>query len=420
MNTIELGFGKTKLSFQYPSERFGVLKTGSEKDGLTDAVLGEVFDSPIASDVIEERIEPGETVLIAVPDATRSVGAGQVVNLLVRRLIANGTMPYEISIILSTGLHRKVTAKEKERILTPFIVQRVKVLDHDPTDLMGFVRLGETENGIPVELNRNAVEADHLILVGGINFHYFAGFTGGRKLVCPGLASRKTVIETHSLAFANGNRSKGVGLGQIYGNPVHEAFVEAASKVNPTFSFNTFTNEKGEVTDLFCGDWKDSHLEACERFLESNSVGIESRRSLVIVSAGGFPHDINLIQAHKALETASYACSEGGTIILIAECAEGAGSREFQRFLKIGDKDSIAEIIAEKYAVGGQTAWSLLDKAERFELKFVSKVDFGELSGIDVEQFSSIDAAVESTRNRSDEGFIMPLGAKILPSLVAD
>ena len=330
MHKIELGFGKTKLDFQYRSERFSVLETASEKEGLSDSALGDLFDSPIGTSSLEDKIEPGETVLIAVPDATRKVGAGQIVNLLVRRLIANGTMPYEISIILSTGFHRKVTSKEKEEILTPFIVQRVKVIDHDPTDLMGFVRLAETENGIPIELNRNAVEADHMILVGGINFHYFAGFTGGRKLVCPGLASRKTVIGTHSLAFADENRAEGVGLGKLQGNPVHEAFVEVTETIDPSFAFNTITNQRGEVTDLFCGDWKESHLSACDYYLETNSVEIESKRRLVIVSAGGFPHDINLIQAHKALETASQACSEGGIIVLVAECSEGAGSREFQ------------------------------------------------------------------------------------------
>ena len=250
---------------------------------LSDKELGDAFDLPIGSETIEHLISPGESVLIVVPDATREVGAGQVTNLLVRRLIANGTMPYDISVIIATGLHRKVTREEKESILTPFIVQRLKVFDHDPTDLMGFVRVGETSQGIPVELNRTAVEADHVILIGGINFHYFAGFTGGRKLVCPGIASKRTVKSTHSLAFDSIRkaRAEGVGTGELAGNPVHEAFVEAASFVSPAFAFNTFTDEAGKITKVFSGDWKQSHEKACEEYRQERAVSLESKRPLV-------------------------------------------------------------------------------------------------------------------------------------------
>src|SRR4029079_4819086 len=129
----------------------------------------------------------------------------------------------------ATGIHRRVTENEKSSILTPFIAQRIKTLDHDLSDLMQIVRLGETSGGIPVELNRALTEHDHVVLVGGVSFHYFAGFTGGRKLVCPGLASSKTVSATHKLAFdcEKENRRDGVGPGLLDGNAVHEAFMEA-------------------------------------------------------------------------------------------------------------------------------------------------------------------------------------------------
>lgn len=415
MAIVSFGYGKSALEFEFEPERFELIGGSSENEALSDIQIGEAFDKPIGSKKLEEIVEPGDSVVIAVPDATRQVGAGQIVNLLVRRLIANGTMPYDISIALATGLHRKVTEKEKEEILTAFIVQRVKVIDHDPTNLMGFVRLGETSAGVPVEINRLAAETDHLILVGGINFHYFAGFTGGRKLVCPGLASRKTVIGTHQLAFdtATRSRAEGVGLGKLFGNPVHSAFVEAASLLKPSFAFNTFTTPNGDVSNLICGEWIESHEAACKSYLQAKTAKIDEKRSLVIVGAGGFPHDINLIQSHKALETASHACEEGGTIVLIAECSEGAGSREFEKFFSIGDREEIGVQISVKYAVGGQTAWSLFEKAERFDIRLVTSFDHEAFRKTSIRTFPTLERALADIPAK--KGFILPYGAKFLP-----
>src|SRR5690348_13011547 len=182
MSLINLKYGKSQIPFEYDDSRFEILGGDEERAALSDVELGRLLDNPIDSKPIEEIVNPGETVLLVVPDATRQTACGQVVNLVVRRLIANGTIPHEISIIFATGIHRPVTEAEKQAILTPFITQRIKTLNHGPRDLMQIVRVGETSGGIPVELNRALTEHDHVILVGGVTFHYFAGFTGGRKL----------------------------------------------------------------------------------------------------------------------------------------------------------------------------------------------------------------------------------------------
>ena len=233
MALIDLKYGRSSIPFDYAEARFDVLGAAArDKKPLSDVEIGEKLDRPIDSSPLDEVINPGESVLIVVPDATRQTASGQIVNLLVRRLIAAGSAPFDIRIIFATGIHRKVTAEERETILTPFINQRIKTLDHDPRDLAQLVRLGETSTGIPVELNRALIEHDHVILVGGISFHYFAGFTGGRKLICPGLASSRTVSGTHKLAFDCDlmTRRAGVGTGRLDDNPVHQAFVEAAGK----------------------------------------------------------------------------------------------------------------------------------------------------------------------------------------------
>jgi len=179
MSAIDLRYGNSTIVFEYDEGSFGLIDSVELPNTLSDAEIGARLDEPIGSPGIDEIINPGQSVLIVVPDATRDVGCGQVVNLIVRRLIAGGVNAFDIRLIFATGIHRKVTEAEKAAIVTPFIAQRIKMLDHDARDLMQFAVLGQTASGIPVELNRALIEHDHVILVGGVSFHYFAGFTGG-------------------------------------------------------------------------------------------------------------------------------------------------------------------------------------------------------------------------------------------------
>src|SRR5687768_2621268 len=141
MPLIDLRWGTRDIPFAFDEARFQVLGYVDERPPLADVEIGERLDSPIGSPMIEDIVKEGETVLIVVPDATREVGCGQVVNLIVRRLIASGINPFDIRIIFATGIHRRVTEEEKQKILTPFVAQRIKSLDHDPRDLMKIVRL---------------------------------------------------------------------------------------------------------------------------------------------------------------------------------------------------------------------------------------------------------------------------------------
>lgn len=414
MPSIDLRWGTRKIPFAYDEEMFAVLGAADERPPLSDVEIGEKLDAPIGTPTLEEIVSDGETVLIVVPDATREVGAGQIVNLLIRRLIASGINPFDIRIIFATGIHRKVTEQEKQKILTPFVAQRIKALDHDPRDLMQIVRLGETESGIPIELNRALVEHDHVILVGGVSFHYFAGFTGGRKLVCPGLASSKTVAATHKLAFdcERLDRREGVGSGRLDGNPVHQAFVAVAGKVNVSFCITTEVNEAGEIVDLHCGDLTSSHRAACDAFAARHSVEIAEKRDIVIVSCGGHPHDVNIIQAHKALDAAADACNDGGMIVLLAECSEGLGRADFLNWFDAENSEALAMRLCESYQVNGQTAWSLLRKAERFDVRIVTTLPADATEKMRLISMQSLDRTMKKAA-KEKAGYILPLGAKI-------
>ena len=412
MPNIQLRYGGTSLPLAYDEGRFEILGHPSKLPPLSDVELGDRLDKPIHSKPLEEIVGPDDTVLFVVPDATRQVACGQVINLLVRRLIANGTASFNIGIIFATGIHRAVTPDEKDDIVTPFIAQRIKMFDHGPRDLMQIVRVGETSTGIAVELNRALREYDHIVLIGGVTFHYFAGFTGGRKLICPGLASAKTVSATHKLAFdcEKKTRRPGVGTALLEGNAVHEAFVAAASFAEPSFCVNTIVNDAGDAVEMFCGDWIESHRAACGAYAERNSVAIGERRDLVIVSCGGLPYDVNLIQAHKALEAASHACTDGGTIVLLAECSEGMGRNDFLDWFSAANSGELAERLCENYQVNGQTAWSLLKKAERFRVKLVTDLASHDVAKLRIEKIEP--PAVQQEIEAGTRGYLLPFGAR--------
>lgn len=411
MQNIQLRYGKTFIPFDFDESRFQVLGKQRDFPALSDIEVGEAFDSPIDSLPIGEIVKQGETVLIVVPDATRQVASGQIVNLLVRRLIAGGTMPFDIAAIFATGIHRAVTEAEKLEILTPFIAQRVKTFAHDARNLLGFVRLGEAAGGIPIELNRLLTEYDHTIIVSGISFHYFAGFSGGRKMICPGLGSSRTISATHRLAFdcETMNRRVGVDTGILQGNAVHEACVEVAAKLPPSFSINTITNDAGEAIRIFAGDWQTAHKRACDYYASEYTIEISEKRDVVLASCSGFPLDINMIQAHKTLDAAARVCNKGGTIVLLAECADGLGRNDFLNWFEAENSRELAEKLCESYQVNGQTAWNLLRIAEEFDVKIITSLDETKTRPMRLHKARSLS---EISFDKTANGYILPFGAK--------
>ncbi|MCA1577905.1 MAG: nickel-dependent lactate racemase [Acidobacteria bacterium] len=417
-NSIDLLYGHTAVNFQWDTDRFAVVEDPSKTEQpLTDFEVGAALDAPIGSPPLDEIIDSEDSVLIVVSDATRPTASAQVVNLLVRRLVQMGVSPPRIAVIFATGIHRRVTEQEKLELLTPFIVQRVQILEHDAYDPAKLVSFGRSAGGVEVQLSSALRDYSRVILTGGINFHYFAGFTGGRKSICPGLASAETIKATHMLALdlESGNRQAGVGTGLLDGNAVHEDCERIAAVVEPAFAINAIVNQQKRAVKLFCGDWRRAHRAACEYYLNHRSLKIAAKRDLVIASCGGFPYDINLIQAHKALDMASYACNDGGTIVLLAECSDGLGRPDFLKWFESADSRALAERLRSEYEVNGQTAWALLTKAERYRVCLVSQLPDEQVKQMRMIPARSLDEALEGAA--ATEGFVMPRGAAVLPRI---
>ncbi|HAF14992.1 MAG TPA: nickel-dependent lactate racemase [Blastocatellia bacterium] len=419
MSEIQLGYGRSLLSFGYDETRYQVLAgNSSSAKPLTDVEIGEAFAAPIESQPLDDLFASGDSILIVVSDATRATASAQIVNLLVRRLIQAGVTPSDLAIIFATGIHRPVTADEKSELLTPFIAQRVRTIDHAAYEPSEMVLLGTTESGTPVEVNRALQDFSHVVITGAIGFHYFAGFTGGRKSICPGLASARTIEATHMLAldFDSGGRRAGAGTGLLEGNAVHEECERITAMIPPRFSINSIVDDRGRAVSVYAGDWRAAHRMGCGAYLADHSTKIEATRKIVVVSCGGSPYDINLIQAHKALDMAAHACTEGGTIVLLAECRDGLGQLTFLKWFAEKDSRALEARLRDAYEVNGQTAWSLLTKAERYQIHLVSQLPDETVRSMRMIPAHSLNDVLDSI-GPQQAGYIMPRGAALLPRL---
>lgn len=416
MPTIQLGYGLDSIQFESDPARFEVLARGHHSPPMTDGEIGAAIDAPVDSPPLDELINPDDSVLIVASDATRATCSAPIINLLVRRLIQFGIEPANIAIIFATGIHRRVSAAEKAQLLTPFIAQRIRTIDHDAYDPANLIQIGTARDGSPIEVNRALKEFSKVILTGGVGFHYFAGFTGGRKSICPGLASARTIEATHMLAmdFERGGRRAGVGTGRLAGNAVSEECERIAEIINPAFLVNAIVNERGQPEKLFAGHWRTAHQHACETYAATRSQKIAEKREVVIVSCGGAPYDINMIQAHKALDMAAHACVEGGTIVLLAECGDGLGRPDFLKWFESKNSRALELRLREHYEVNGQTAWALLTKSERFRVHIVTKLVVEDVRRMRMIPAQAIDSVL-SEIPAAATGYVMPRGAALLP-----
>lgn len=417
MTDIRLGYGNSSQTFRFDEERYQLLAPDSAAETpLTDVAIGEALSAPIQAPPLEDLFTSDDSVLLVVSDATRATASAQILNLLVRRLIQIGVSPANLAIIFATGIHRPVTPAEKIELLSPFIAQRVKTLDHHAQDPTAMISLGTTERGTPVEVNRALKDYSRIVITGGIGFHYFAGFTGGRKSICPGLASARTIAATHILAldFETSERRNGVGTARLAGNAVHEECESVAAMVQPQFCVNSIVDGHGRAVNVYAGEWRAAHRAGCEAYLASHSCVVERQRPIVIVSCGGAPYDINLIQAHKALDLAAHACTEGGTIIWLAQCPDGLGQPTFLKWFAEQDARTLAKRLREDYEVNGQTAWSLLTKAQRYQVILVSDLPAEVVRTMRMIPAGSLADAVAKL-DQCAEGYIMPRGSAVLP-----
>jgi len=363
---------------------------------------------------------PGKKVVIVTSDITRYTGSELYLPLLVERLSRQGIPDNDIEILIALGIHRPQTSHEHEKILGE-LYGRIRVRDHDCDDQAELVSIGRTTNGIDVRINRSAVEADHLILTGVIGFHYFAGFGGGRKSVLPGIASRQACMASHFAVLNPGHNSgknQRAVTGNLDNNPVHLAMTEACALAAPDFILNTVLAPDKRIIAAFAGHWREAHERGCSYYRKHFSYPLRHKTDLVVVSCGGFPKDINLIQAHKSMEYAAQALKDGGVMILLAECRDGFGNPTFFDWFRHKDLNQFEEALRERYEINGQTAYSTLQKAQRFTIILVSAFHGHQVEEMGMLPARTLHEAVElATQFLPPDwtALIMPEGGSVLP-----
>ncbi len=388
-----------------------------------EEVIIEALDNPIESKRLREIVKPGETVCIIISDTTRSWQKMDVyLPYIVEELNTAGIEDKDITFLCATGSHRPQTIDEHRLLLGDKLAHRFEVIEHNCRDEANLVRLGITSFGTPVILNKTAVESDHIVLTGAIVFHDLAGWGGGKKSILPGISAYESIMANHALSLSP---LKGEGTnplvrcGNVINNPVHLDMLEAAAFVKPSFLFNVIIDENGNIGKAVAGDYIKAHEAGRQMVDEVDSAYIEDKADMVVVSAGGFPKDINLYQASKALINAKEAVNKGGVIILLAECIEGFGGEEVQMIIE-AFKENISreKSLREAYTIEKYTGYLIAEIAENFEVILVSKLDPVSLKNTSIKVAANIAEALDIARQLKGDrmtAYLMPYGANTLP-----
>ena len=287
-------------------------------------LVEESLDHPIGSPRLEELVKGKKNITIISSDHTRPVPSHITMPILLRR-IRSVEPEANISILVATGFHRPSTHEELVAKYGEEIVNNENIVMHVSTDDASMVKIGTLPSGGECIVNRTAVEADLLIAEGFIESHFFAGFSGGRKAVLPGVASYKTIMANHCGEFINSHHAR---TGNLLDNPIHRDMVYAARTAGLKFILNVVLNEDKEIIGSFAGELERAHEKGCE-FVADLAHVPQVQADITVSTNGGYPLDQNIYQAVKGMTAAEAANKEGGTIIMVAGCADGHGGEGF-------------------------------------------------------------------------------------------
>jgi lactate racemase len=347
-------YGKTEVCARIPTRNFLGYIEPKEKQGVSDpkAEIERALSQPIGTQRLSEIAKAGNKVAIVVDDATRATPSHMMIIPLLDELNKAEVKDEDVTIIFGCGSHRPVTQAEMEKLVGKEALERAKAINHDYL-AEDQVFLGETSQGTKVNVNKVFAEADVKVLAGDINLHYYAGYGGGRKGVLPAVSSAETIQQNHAMLL-----HPKATTGVLEGNPVHEDMMEAAKLAKVDFIVNIVINSKKELVKAFAGDMEQAFVEGTKLVDEMYKVPIEQRANIVVVGAGGNPHDINLYQASKAIQNALEAVKRRGVIVLAAECPEGHGNEAFAEWMeKFTDLKRLEKEIKKRFVVGGHKAY---------------------------------------------------------------
>jgi len=422
---ISLPYGKKELFIDIPKGNLlDVIKPKKFKSRRKPRdIIEDALQNPIGTKRIEEIIKKKgkkDRVVIVVDDHTRPCPTYEILPPLIEKLYSFNIDDDDIQIIFATGSHRSVKKEEAETLLGREIANKIGYISNDCRG-NDFVYVGKTSNGTMVNIKKTFYDADIRILTGDVEIHYFAGYGGGRKSVLPGICNYSTIQQNYKKNFFHPNSRPGV----LNGNPMHENMTEAARLAKPDFTVNVVQTENG-VIGAFSGDFDSVLTRGAALVDDIYKIHVKEKADIVITSANGFPHDIDLYQAYKALHLALNVVRENGIVILVAECKEGVGNgvghQNYYKWMKkFKTKDEMQKELEHEFTIGGHKAYYHLKALEMVDIFLVSEMPREEVEGIfRLKYGETIDDALKESFNligKDAKVLVIPEGITTLSSV---
>lgn len=413
---FDLAYAKTYIPLDVPDRNVGSVlspRTATRASVDEAAMVREAVREPIGSPKLDRIVRPGEKIVVITSDITRPMPSYKVLPVLLGELAAAGVRREDVCIVFALGNHRGHTEAEKRQLLGEDVTVAYRCVDSDPKDV---IRLGMTRRGTPVDIFSEVARADKRICLGNIEYHYFAGYSGGMKAMMPGVSTAEAIQANHRHMT-----DPAAHAGKIYGNPVREDMDEVFGLCPVHFIVNVVLDEKKNIIRAFAGDVFKAHREGCAFLDTMYKCPIPRKADIVVASAGGFPKDINLYQAQKALDNAKHAVKQGGIIVLLAACKEGFGEKVFERW--IAASSTPLKMIADirgNFELGGHKAAAIAMVAEQANIFLVSDLPDERAKKIFMTPCGSLAEAMEKAFAVMGEDalvHVMPFAGSTLPLL---
>ena len=410
---LSIGFGHKPQEVEIEDSLImGILEPNEIQLEMTgEEEVKRSLKNPIGTGRLSQIVKKGEKVVIVTSDITRPLPSYKVIPSILDELYEVGVSPEDITVVFALGSHRPHTQEEIIQLVGERVYKEVKCIDSDANDS---VSMGITKGGTPVDVFRVVAEADRRICIGNIEYHYFAGYSGGAKAIMPGVSTPAAIQANHRNMVLDDAK-----VGRLIGNPVRDDLNEAIQYCPIDFIVNVVLNEKKEIIFSVAGDYIKAHRVGCEFLDKIYKKELKEKADVIIVSQGGAPKDINLYQTQKALANAEHAVKDGGIIILVGSCKEGFGSKIFEEWMTVADSsDDIIARIREKFVLGGHKAAAIALVQKKAKIFMVSEMDADIVKSIFMEPYTSVQEAYNDAIKELGQDvkvLVMPYGGSTLP-----
>lgn len=414
----ELAYGKGKLSFTLPDGVTPTVIVPGNKPGLANpleaarqAVKNPVGTPPLAS-MLREKAP--KTVVVVVNDITRPTPYTAMLPPLLEAFAEAGIKDSQVTFLVATGIHEPHTEQQNREIYGNEIVDRFTVISHNAFDASTLTFMGVFSSGYPFYVNTLAREAEFLITLGVVMPHYFAGYSGGRKSILPGLAGKETVEKNHARMIELMDNLPSIDV-----NPVSLEMIEAARQVDVDFILNVVVNDRQEVVSVHAGDLEKAWRSAVDVSASMFEVPFDKQVDICITCASGHPRDINAYQTQKALDHADRITRAGGTIILAAECPAGYGEHVFEEWMaRRWHPTKVMDEIKRNFIMGGHKAYGFAKVAAEKEYWLISAFDARDTELLYAKKAATVQEAIDAAyrKHGPDATWVyMPEGSVSLP-----